>query len=287
MTAPAMTVAAACTLAAELTASAPAGVTVTVETYVGMGCERGADGRLRRVEREYGRLVMSGGKYGQHALELEFTSEARARAHVAGYVETACGEVNAPQIATYAEREAIINAESAARRSPGVEVKLVAEQKPAGKLEVAPMTISAAKQYIKTTHRHHRPPVSGLFAVGVRKDGELVGVLIVGRPVARMTAQDPYTVEATRCATDGSKNAVSMLYSAAWRAARALGYRRLVTYTLPEEGGASMRACGFTCVGEAGGGSWSRKGREREDQHPTQRKLRWEAVETKVAQRAA
>lgn len=250
-----MSVGEARNLARELSGSAPRGVTVTVETYETRGYLRNAAGRLERATVTTGRVVFSGAT-GAHQLELSVSSEARVRAHFSGFVSKACAETNA-------------------------------QQKPAGKLEVAPMTISAAKSYIKTHHRHHKPPVSGLFAVGVRKDGELVGVLIVGRPVARMTAQDPHTVEATRCATDGTKNAVSMLYSAAWRAARALGYRRLITYTLPEEGGASMRACGFTCTGKAGGGSWSRKGRERADDHPTQEKLRWEVVDSKTLVRAA
>jgi hypothetical protein len=87
---------------------------------------------------------------------------------------------------------------------------------------------------------------------------------------------DGWTAEVTRVATDGTRNACSILYGAAWRAARALGYRKLVTYTLPEEGGASLRGAGWTVIGEAGGGSWSRKDRPRIDTHPTQAKLRWE-----------
>jgi len=102
--------------------------------------------------------------------------------------------------------------------------------------------------------------------------------VIVGKPVARMLA-DGYTAEVTRlCAREGARNACSMLYAAAWRAARAMGYRRLVTYTLPEEGGASLRAAGWKFIGEAGGGSWSRKERPRVDTHPTQMKLRWEVA---------
>jgi hypothetical protein len=102
-------------------------------------------------------------------------------------------------------------------------------------------------------------------------------VAIVGRPVARHLA-DGFTAEVTRLASDGTRNACSMLYGAAWRAARALGYRRLVTYTLAEERGASLRGAGWRLVGEAGGGSWNRPkvGRARVDMHPTQRKLRWE-----------
>lgn len=103
----------------------------------------------------------------------------------------------------------------------------------------------------------------------------MVGVAIVGRPVARQS-QDGLTAEVKRLATDGTRNACSILYAAAWRAARALGYRRLITYTLPEEGGASLRGAGWRCIGSAGGGAWSRRARPRVDLHPTQQKLRWE-----------
>ena len=125
-------------------------------------------------------------------------------------------------------------------------------------------------------HRHHRAPQGGLFAVAVSDACMVRGVAIVGRPVARMLA-DGWTAEVTRLCTDGARNACSMLYAAAWRACRALGYRRLITYTLAEEGGASLRAAGWTLIGEAGGGSWDRKARPRVDDHPLQTKLRWEA----------
>lgn len=77
---------------------------------------------------------------------------------------------------------------------------------------------------------------------------------------------------------DDERNACSLLYGACWRAARAIGYRRLVTYTLPTEGGASLRGAGWTLIGEAGGGSWDRRSRARVDEHPTQVKLRWERI---------
>ena len=114
------------------------------------------------------------------------------------------------------------------------------------------------------------------MSVAVNDGSAVRGVAIVGRPSARML-QDGYTAEVVRVATDGARNACSMLYGACWRACRALGYQRLVTYTLPEEGGGSLRAAGWRCIGEAGGGSWSRKGRPRVDLHPTQVKMRWEA----------
>jgi hypothetical protein len=146
----------------------------------------------------------------------------------------------------------------------------------AERLELVPCSIADARAFVEQHHRHHPPPVSGLFAVAVARAGRIVGVAIVGRPVAR-ALQDGWTAEVTRVATDGTKNACSMLYGACWRAARALGYHRLGTYTLPDEGGASLRAAGWRLVGEAGGGSWSCPSRPRVDRHPTQFKLRWEA----------
>ena len=144
-------------------------------------------------------------------------------------------------------------------------------------LALCPTTLREARAFVAAHHRHHKAPQGGLFAVACELDGTIVGVAVVGRPVARMIA-DGFTAEVTRLCTTGEHNACSLLYAAAWRACRALGYRRLVTYTLPEEGGASLRAAGWRCLGECGGGSWSRKDRPRVDTHPTQGKLRWEAA---------
>ena len=98
---------------------------------------------------------------------------------------------------------------------------------------------------------------------------------MVGRPVSRML-QDGWTAEVTRVCTLGGKNACSMLYAACWRACRAMGYTRLLTYTLDTEPGTSLTAAGWTLVGSAGGGSWSRMDRPRVDRHPKQLKIRWE-----------
>lgn len=144
-------------------------------------------------------------------------------------------------------------------------------------LTICPITLRDANVLVKRWHRHHRPPQGGLFAIAVVRQGESepCGACIVGKPVARML-DDGWTVEVTRVATDGTKNACSMLYRAAWRAAKAMGHKRLVTYTLEQEGGASLRASGFKLIGEAGGGSWSRPNRPRVDRHPQQAKIRWE-----------
>ena len=154
-------------------------------------------------------------------------------------------------------------------------------------LEIVPCTLREARAFVGEHHRHHEPPQGGLFAVACSDGAAIVGVAIVGMPVARMS-DDDFTAEVTRLATvrapdetgreRGPRDACSMLYAAAWRACRALGYRRLITYTLAEERGTSLRAAGWRCIGEAGGGSWSRKSRPRVDTHPLQAKLRWEVA---------
>lgn len=145
-------------------------------------------------------------------------------------------------------------------------------------LEAYPVTLREANALVASLHRHHKTVRGCCFCIAARDpDGELVGVAIVGRPVARML-QDGVTAEVTRVATNGHRNACSFLLGRAWRAARAIGYRRMVTYTLPQEGGASLRGAGWAEVGPAGGGSWSRKDRPREDKHPTAVKTRWEVT---------
>ena len=107
-------------------------------------------------------------------------------------------------------------------------------------------------------------------------DGEqIVGVAIIGRPVSRHL-DDGWTLEVNRLCTDGSRNACSMLYAAAWRAARAMGYKRLVTYILESENGASLRAAGWKCVGQAGGLRWTGRRRPEVDLYPAQMKIRFE-----------
>lgn len=143
-------------------------------------------------------------------------------------------------------------------------------------LELRPVSIRDANAFVSRFHRHHKPPQGAKFALSAWYSEEMVGVAIVGRPVSRIL-DDGLTAEVIRVATDGTRNACSFLYGASKRAAQAMGYRKVVTYTLPEETGASLRAVGWTRLGVAGGGSWSRPSRPREDSAPTQEKIRWES----------
>lgn len=107
-------------------------------------------------------------------------------------------------------------------------------------MRVTPLTLGEARRFVDDHHRHHRAPIGGLFAIAASSGEDVIGVAIVGRPVARGN-QDGLTAEVTRlCVLDDQPNACSMLYAAAWRAARSMGYRRLITYTLVSE--AELRA---------------------------------------------
>ena len=121
------------------------------------------------------------------------------------------------------------------------------------RLRITPINLDEANAFVAAHHRHHKPVPGAKFCIAASDETDVVrGVAIVGRPVARMS-DNGLTLEVNRCCTDGARNACSLLYGAAWRAARALGYLRLITYTLPEEGGASLRATGWRLIGEAGG----------------------------------
>src|SRR5574340_77766 len=142
-------------------------------------------------------------------------------------------------------------------------------------LTVVPCELDEANAFVRQHHRHHQPVVGHKFSIAVADEVSICGVAIIGRPVARML-QDGWTLEVTRLATDGTKNACSALYAAAWRATRAMGYKRLITYILDSEPGTSLIAAGWKCIGKAGGGSWDCPSRPRIDKHPLQGKLRWE-----------
>lgn len=124
--------------------------------------------------------------------------------------------------------------------------------KRAGNLHLVPIDQREARDFIALWHsRLPRPPATWKYQVGVARDSTLVGVVIVGRPVNATHASDPATVELHRCCVaDDERNAASMLNGAAWRAAKALGYRRLITYTEADESGTSLIASGYRVVAE-------------------------------------
>lgn len=142
-------------------------------------------------------------------------------------------------------------------------------------MTIEPIALSLANRFVAAWHRHSRPVVGHLWSLGLWADVlDLRGVAIVGRPVAR-ALDDGMTVEITRLATDGTRNACSALYGACCREARRRGYRRMVTYTLATESGASLRASGFRPSAHVKGRQWDTPARRR-FHRPTPDRIRWE-----------
>ena len=140
-------------------------------------------------------------------------------------------------------------------------------------MEIRPITFRQASEFINQNHRHHSATVGCKFCVGLFDEEKLVGVAVCGRPVARKL-DDGFTCEINRLCTDGTKNACSMLYGACCRVAKAMGYRKIITYTLASENGASLKASNFVCEGVAGGVKWTTI-RDTGKDYPHEMKTRW------------
>lgn len=150
-------------------------------------------------------------------------------------------------------------------------------------LHLQPITLAEAQAYVNQNHRHHIAPWGWKYGMAATDGERIIGIATVGRPVARRQ-DDGWTLEVTRCCTDGARNACSKLYAAAEAVALGLGFRRVITYTLAEEEGASMRAANWRDLGERQSHTWNMPSRPREDKHPTGTKRLWmspRSVETK------
>lgn len=144
------------------------------------------------------------------------------------------------------------------------------------RLTIVPLELQEANRLVSLWHRHHQPTVGHRFSLGVvTDDGVAHGACIVGRPVARL-ASGRGVLEVTRLVTDGTPNACSALYAAAARVGKAMGCVRIQTYILDDETGVSLKASGWVCEGQAGGGQWKHTdGKPRRTDQPTGAKQRW------------
>lgn len=141
-------------------------------------------------------------------------------------------------------------------------------------MTIIPLTLSQANSFIEQNHRHHKRVAGHRFSIGAVMGGKLVGVCVVGRPVARKT--DQYSVaEVTRLCTDGSRNVCSALYAAAARAAEAMGFRSIQTFILETEPGTSLKACAWRPIGSTPGKSWDVPSRARDDKCALGRRIKW------------
>ena len=142
-------------------------------------------------------------------------------------------------------------------------------------MNIVPITLKAANQFVSQYHRHHKPSVGHKFSIGLSENDVLIGVAIMGRPVAR-GSDNGFTIEVARLCTNGAKNACSMLYQAAARSSKELGYRKIQTYILQIESGTSLKASGWKMEAVTAGGQWKHTdGKERRTDQPTMPKQRW------------
>jgi len=144
---------------------------------------------------------------------------------------------------------------------------------------IHPITLKTAREFVQKHHRHNDPPHGHKFSIGLSDNGQLIGVVVIGQPIARAQC-DGFTAEVTRCCVlEGNHNVNSKLYAAAIRAARAMGYRRVITYTLPSESGSSLKAVDFRYDGltKYSPRGWSTPGRPRKqpNRYPEGQKQRW------------
>lgn len=154
-------------------------------------------------------------------------------------------------------------------------------------MEIKPIILRDANRFVAEKHRHNIPTKGHKWSIGLWDNGTLVGVAIAGQPVARRL-DDGETIEVRRVCTDGTRNACSMLYGRCARIAKEFGYKRIITYTLESEPGTSLKASGWKCCGNAGGGTWDSPSRPREvteltifgeeQKYPTERKVKWEKI---------
>lgn len=140
-------------------------------------------------------------------------------------------------------------------------------------MKIAPCTVKAALRKVREWHRHLPELQGGLFAAACEVNGECVGVAVAGNPSRVWQGSGKLVI--SRVATTGYENACSMLYGALCRAAKALGYREVWTYTLPDEPGTSLRAAGFVDMGLTDGGEHSRPSRYRKPAVRPEPKRRW------------
>lgn len=144
-------------------------------------------------------------------------------------------------------------------------------------MKIVPVKQKQAHKFVNMHHRHHKAPIGSVFQIGLEEEKRLIGVIIVGRPVSRYL-DDGKTLEIIRnCVIDNKKNACSMLMGAACRAAKALGYNKIITYTLCIETGRSLHGAGFIPEEKIKGSLWNRPSRERTQKSLFQEydKIRW------------
>jgi hypothetical protein len=143
-------------------------------------------------------------------------------------------------------------------------------------VKIIPCSLRDANAFVSAFHRHSQPVRGHKFSVGLESDGEIIGYGIAGRPVSRVL-DDGFTLEILRvCVHDGYNNGCSMLYGALRKAGFAMGYTRIITYTLSNELGSSLKGAGFRPDKARRAGTWDCPSRPRDaNHHVLSDRIRW------------
>lgn len=146
------------------------------------------------------------------------------------------------------------------------------------KMVIIPINLKQANEFVLAHHRHNTKVVGCKFCIGLWANNKLCGVAIVGRPVSRVL-DNGFTCEINRLCTNGITNGCSKLYGACCRIAREMGYKKIITYILKSENGASLKASNFMYCGIAGGVKWTGKRYTNKTQKvPHEMKQRYEKI---------
>lgn len=153
-------------------------------------------------------------------------------------------------------------------------------------LSAFPLSLREANEFVARHHRHHRPVRFHLFSIGAMATAGLCGAVTVMRPVNQYRSFEGLMAEVCRLTTDGTRNTASFLLGKAARIAFEMGYFGIQTYTLPEEGGASLRAAGWDFDEVVKGKPWTTAKRARNDHHPLGDKHRWVRIRPDIVRSA-
>lgn len=146
-------------------------------------------------------------------------------------------------------------------------------------MEYRQITLAEANAFVIQHHRHHDAAQGHKFSLAAYQGGRMVGVTIIGRPIARLL-DDGKTMEVTRLCTDGTRNACSFLYSAAAREAKKRGYVKIITYILESENGASLKAANWHLEAvKCGHPTWKTSGSRYNDRHKNEQMFLFEKKE--------
>ena len=143
-----------------------------------------------------------------------------------------------------------------------------------------PISFPVARSFVRRHHAHCNPPVTWRFGQSVFNGHTMLGVIMVGNPVAAaLNGRGMLEVNRLCIRRDLPRalawNAASMLYGWGAREAERRGWMHIVTYTRADEDGTSLRAAGWVEESRVRGRGWHSSRRRRSNTNGWIDKTRW------------